>query len=241
MSRILTVHLEIIKPNHSPIKSNYYPDVLQMFHQCLILWLKELIKFSFYLIFLYYVPIAYLKYKFKGWSWTFGSALFLTIRTDCCYTWKGMPDWPRCCVLLAASITVSNKSLPKYLYRVFCDKRYKDLKVKLKMYSLLHRIDYQFIYFLSYNMFEFTKIAFYQYMIAVVTYYIAVNKIVDNFKWNFYILRDWFDLFALVICTSECSRPNVLNRWLFFEQILQALSINCGQWLTETKVNILDY
>ena len=74
--------------------------------------------------------------------------------------------------LLAASITVTNKSLPKHLYRVFWHKSYTDLKLKFKTFSLLHRIDYQFIGFYCFNLFEFTKIAFYQYMITIATAYL---------------------------------------------------------------------
>ena len=221
----------------------------------LILWLKELIKFSFYLIFLYYVPIAYLNYKFKemimdirvGIIWNNKHRLLLCLKrhvrlTKMVFSISNIVNlgigliysmFPYMLVfarhqaddhnllvrlisiigvvvmftntyitnLLVASITVSNKSLPKYLYRVFCDKRYKDLKLKLKMYSLLHRIDYQFLGFYCFNMFEFTKIAFYQYMIAVVTSYILVNKIVDNFKWiksSFDTQCNWCDLFCLL-------------------------------------------
>ena len=64
--------------------------------------------------------------------------------------------------LLCASVTTRNKDTPKYLYWVFCTSKRLDLTLRLKLEGLLARINSEFIGFQCLNMFEFTKMAFFE-------------------------------------------------------------------------------
>ena len=62
---------------------------------------------------------------------------------------------------LSASITVRNKSIHKYLYIIFCSKRIIRIRTKLTIDSFIARLNTQFIGFYCFNLFKFTKMAFY--------------------------------------------------------------------------------
>ena len=68
---------------------------------------------------------------------------------------------------LSASITVRNKSIHKYLYPMFINGRNIKLRIKLKIDSFIDRLHNQFIGFYCFNLFQFTKMAFYQYAFSV--------------------------------------------------------------------------
>ena len=77
---------------------------------------------------------------------------------------------------LSASITVRNKSIHKYLYPMFCNHRNRKLQIKLKIDSFIARLNSQFIGFYCFNLFKFTKMAFYQYALTISTcYFLIIN------------------------------------------------------------------
>ena len=75
---------------------------------------------------------------------------------------------------LSASITVRNKSIPKHLYPIFINERNIKLRTKLKIDSFIERLNKQFIGYYCFNLFKFTKLAFYQYAFTVSCTYILV-------------------------------------------------------------------
>ena len=75
---------------------------------------------------------------------------------------------------LSASITVRNKTIPRYLYPMFFNERNLKLRTKLKIDSFIARLNQQFIGFYCFNLFKFTKLAFYQYAFSVTSTYILV-------------------------------------------------------------------
>ena len=83
---------------------------------------------------------------------------------------------------ISASITVRNKSIHKYLYPMFCNGRQTKLRTKLSIDSFIARLNTQFIGFYCFNLFPFTKMAFYQYGFTVSTSYFLVTNILDNYS-----------------------------------------------------------
>ena len=77
---------------------------------------------------------------------------------------------------ISASISVSNKSFPKFLYPVFCWKRNKRITMELKIDSFIARLNEQFVGFYCFNWFKFTKMAFYQYAFAISSSYILISN-----------------------------------------------------------------
>ena len=93
-----------------------------------------------------------------------------------------------------AIITDMNKSISKTLYSIFIDNNlnralfhkridlgFKSTSLtavwmKIKIDSFIARIDEQYIGFYCFNMFKFTKLAYFQYMTGLVTSYILINK-----------------------------------------------------------------
>ena len=80
---------------------------------------------------------------------------------------------------ISASITVRNKSIHKYLYPMFCNRRQRKLEIKLKFDSFIARLNTQFIGFYCFNLFEFTKMVYYQYVLSVSSCYFLI---LDIFK-----------------------------------------------------------
>ena len=78
---------------------------------------------------------------------------------------------------ISASITVRNKSIHKYLYPMFINERKRKLKIKLKLDSFIARLNTQFIGYYCFNLFEFTKMMFYQYALTVSTSYFLITNI----------------------------------------------------------------
>ena len=78
---------------------------------------------------------------------------------------------------ISASITVRNKSIHKYLYPMFCSKRKTRIRTKLSIDSFIARLNTQFIGFYCFNLFEFTKMAFYQYAFSVSTCYFLTKNV----------------------------------------------------------------
>ena len=77
---------------------------------------------------------------------------------------------------ISASITVRNKSIHKYLYIIFCSKRIIKFRTKLTIDSFIARLNTQFIGFYCFNLFKFTKMAFYQFALSITTCYFPNNK-----------------------------------------------------------------
>ena len=77
---------------------------------------------------------------------------------------------------ISASITVRNKSIHKYLYPMFCSNRKTRIHTKLKIDSFIARLNTQFIGFYCFNLFKFTKMAFYQYAFTVSTSYFLIKS-----------------------------------------------------------------
>ena len=78
---------------------------------------------------------------------------------------------------IAASITVRNKSFHKYLYPMFFGNKSMDLRTKLKMDSFIARLHKQFIGYECFNLFKFTKLSFYQYILTIVSTYILISNV----------------------------------------------------------------
>ena len=81
---------------------------------------------------------------------------------------------------LSASITVRNKSIHKYLYPMFFSNMKIKIRTKLTIDSFIARLNTQFIGFYCFNLFKFTKMAFYQYALSVSTCYILITNITKN-------------------------------------------------------------
>ena len=79
---------------------------------------------------------------------------------------------------LSASITVRNKSIHKYLYIIFCSKRIIRIRTKLTIDSFIARLNTQFIGFYCFNLFKFTKKAFYEYAFVISTCYFLMLDII---------------------------------------------------------------
>ena len=59
---------------------------------------------------------------------------------------------------------------------MFCNHRNRKLQIKLKIDSFIARLNSQFIGFYCFNLFEFTKMAFYQYALTISTcYFLIIN------------------------------------------------------------------
>ena len=81
---------------------------------------------------------------------------------------------------LSASITVRNKSIHKYLYPMFYSERIIRIRTKLAIDSFIARLNTQFIGFYCFNLFKFTKMAFYQYAFSVSTCYFLITNILKT-------------------------------------------------------------
>ena len=77
---------------------------------------------------------------------------------------------------ISASITVRNKSIPRYLYPMFCSQRNRRTRMKLKVDSFVAQLNSQFVGFYCFNLFEFTKMAFYQYAITISSSYFLLSN-----------------------------------------------------------------
>ena len=78
---------------------------------------------------------------------------------------------------ISASITVRNKSIHKYLYPIFIRERKTRIRTKLSIDSFIARLNTQFIGFYCFNLFKFTKMAFYQYAFTVSISYFLIKNI----------------------------------------------------------------
>ena len=78
---------------------------------------------------------------------------------------------------ISASITVRNKSIPRYLYPIFCCRREIRIQTKLKIDSFIDRLNNEFIGFYCFNLFKFTKMAFYQYAFTISTCYFLITRV----------------------------------------------------------------
>ena len=81
---------------------------------------------------------------------------------------------------ISASITVRNKSIHKYLYPMFYWKRKIRIRTKLTIDSSIARLNTQFIGFFCFNLFEFTKISFYEYAFSVTSCYFLITDIIKH-------------------------------------------------------------
>ena len=81
---------------------------------------------------------------------------------------------------LSASITVRNKSIHKYLYPMFFSNMKIRIRTKLTIDSFIARLNTQFIGFYCFNLFKFTKKAFYEYALIVSTCYFLIINVVKN-------------------------------------------------------------
>lgn len=81
---------------------------------------------------------------------------------------------------LLASITVKNKNAPKFIYRVFCNRRTMNLMHKLKVENFLSKLCSEYIGFYCLNVFKFTKLSFYEYYVTISCTYILVSNILEK-------------------------------------------------------------
>ena len=81
---------------------------------------------------------------------------------------------------ISASITVRNKAIPRLLYPIFINNNIIDLRLKLRIDSFIDRLHNQYIGFYCFNLFKFTKMAFYQYIFTVSSCYILVAGFAKN-------------------------------------------------------------
>ena len=77
---------------------------------------------------------------------------------------------------ISASITVRNKSIHKYLYPIFFNEKSADFEIKLKIDSFISRLHSQYIGFYCFNLFKFTKMAFYQFALTIIYCYCLLWK-----------------------------------------------------------------
>ena len=77
---------------------------------------------------------------------------------------------------LVAAITVRNRDAPKYLYPNFILINKMTISTKLKIEAYLERLITEFIGIHCFNMFEFTKLSFYQYFVTITSVYFLVFK-----------------------------------------------------------------
>ena len=77
---------------------------------------------------------------------------------------------------ISASITVRNKSFPRYLYPVFFWKRKINIRMELKIDSFINRLNSQYVGFYCFNLFKFTKLASYQYAFIVSSSYFLISN-----------------------------------------------------------------
>ena len=82
----------------------------------------------------------------------------------------------------AASISVRSKVFPKLCYKVFqkSNNRSYNLRFKLKVEEFIARLNKEFIGYRCFNLFKFTKLAFFKYVLSIgVTYVLVVGFIRD--------------------------------------------------------------
>ena len=78
---------------------------------------------------------------------------------------------------ISASITVRNKSIPRYLYPVFTKRGNARIRMKLELESFIARLNTEYIGYYCLNLFKFTKMAFYQYAFSVSTCYFLIANV----------------------------------------------------------------
>ena len=81
---------------------------------------------------------------------------------------------------ISASITVRNKSIHKCLYPMFINGRNRKLQIKLKIDSFIDRLNTQFIGFYCFNLFKFTKMAFYEYALSASSCYFLIINVLEK-------------------------------------------------------------
>ena len=79
--------------------------------------------------------------------------------------------------ILCASLTIKNNRAPLQLYRVFCNYKYIDLKIRLKILLILEKLTGDFVGFYCLHLYQFTKITYYRYYITIITAYILVSNL----------------------------------------------------------------
>ena len=96
---------------------------------------------------------------------------------------------------LACTITTVNQSIPKYLYQVFNKKNFSRLNnqvglnlnyksgqlsnimVYMKIDSFIARLNEEYVGFYCFNLFQFTKLSFFQYLYVFMTAYVLINDL----------------------------------------------------------------
>ena len=81
---------------------------------------------------------------------------------------------------ISASITVRNKPIPRHLYPMFFNGRQRKLEIKVKFDSFIARLNNQFIGYYCLNLFKFTKMVYYQYVLSVSSSYILITDILKK-------------------------------------------------------------
>ena len=79
--------------------------------------------------------------------------------------------------LMAASISSANKSVAKHLYPIFIENRFNHFYLNMKIDSFIARLNKQYIGFYCFNLFKFTKLAFFEFFYALIFIYIIITKI----------------------------------------------------------------
>ena len=121
------------------------------------------------------LSIECLKYETDGYFDLLAKILFLfsfTLVNLCAYLINQS----------AASISVRSKVFPKLCYKVFqkSNNRSYSLRFKLKVEEFIARLNKEFIGYRCFNLFKFTKLAFFKYVLSIgVTYVLVVGFIRD--------------------------------------------------------------
>ena len=97
---------------------------------------------------------------------------------------------------LCTSITTANQSITKYLYKVFNDQNFNRLSqqsvglnlnynfgqlsnimVHMKIDSFIARLNEEYIGFYCFNLFPFTKLAYFQYLYIFMTSFVLIYEL----------------------------------------------------------------
>ena len=81
---------------------------------------------------------------------------------------------------MASSICFMNKIIVKLLYPIQFDKNPKKLTNKLKIDSLIARLNKEFVGFHCLYFIKFTKLSFYNYVLGLTTVYFLINKLMKE-------------------------------------------------------------
>ena len=115
-----------------------------------------------------------------GFVFTFGSSLMVILFT--CATDQSLNPGIRAfwvlifitlCLMcytinvMSASISTANKSIAKHLYPIFIENRFNNFYINVKIEAFIARLSRVYIGFYCFNLFKFTKLAFFEFFLCV--------------------------------------------------------------------------